>query len=93
MKGKDQVPPRLVRVHCGAAHVSGRARRYKYVVASLFVPKKRKADGHWVYVNSGVSTQPRRSRVACDRDAQQLADDHDAVLMGGYGSLHNQEPL
>ncbi len=80
----------VVRIHCGSAHVAGS--KYRYVIASLFVPYRTK-NGEMKYRNSGKSTQPRRSRRLCLADARLLAAEERAILIEGYGSLHNQPVL
>lgn len=81
---------RVVKIHCGSAFVRGKARRYPYFVASLFVKQQNK-DGSWRWVNSGCTTTPRRSIRVTWEDAQRLAKRRGATFMGGYGSLHNKK--
>ena len=79
----------VVRVHCGSAHVSGRARNYAYLVASLYRPYTTR-DGRQVYRYAGKDTSPRRSyRLAC-QDAAKLAEECGAVVLPGTGALHNR---
>ena len=80
---------RVVRVQCGSAHVRGKARNYRYVMASLFVTRRTKS-GHVVWHNTGISGPPRRSFDAATRDALALAAEHGASVREGYGSLHNR---
>jgi hypothetical protein len=54
----EQILHRVVRVHCGSAHVSGRARQFRYVAASLFETAVT-ADGRYVYRNTGLVCGPR----------------------------------
>jgi hypothetical protein len=82
---------RYVRVHCGSAHVKGRARMYRYYIASLFTPVL-DGKGRVYYHNAGISTEPRRSRKLVDQDATRLAQRFNARVIPGYGSLHNQRP-
>lgn len=42
---------KTVKIHCGSAHVRGNARRYPYVVASLFIARITK-DGRTVWENA-----------------------------------------
>lgn len=79
----------VVKVHCGSAHVKGKARNYKYYVSSLFKLRKTK-DGRLIFQNTGVSTHPRRSYDFCIEDGLRLAEEWDAVFAFGYGSLHNE---
>ena len=79
-----------VKVHCGSSHVRGRAKRYPYYVASLFDQKVTKA-GKLVYKNTGIHTYPRRSMNLAIADAINLANEHQAIVHKGYGSLHNVE--
>lgn len=79
-----------VRVHCGSAHVKGKARSYAYFVASIFKTKTT-WDGRLIWVNTGINTKPRRSMEKCEREGQDLAQVIDAMFIEGYGSLHNQK--
>jgi hypothetical protein len=81
----------FVKVHCGSAHVRGKARNYPYYVASLFKLKRAK-DGHLYFVNTGISTYPRRSNLLATKDGIYLAANNDALFCPGYGSLHNTKP-
>jgi hypothetical protein len=78
-----------VRVHSGSAFVRGKARKYKYFVASLFTVKTTK-NGKNVFVNSGINTSPRASFRLAEEDGRLLAQTYDAVFADGYGSLHNK---
>ena len=78
-----------VKVHCGAAHVKGRAKNYRYYISSLFKLRKTK-DGRLIFENTGVSTHPRRSFRLCEEDGLELAEKYNAAFEYGYGSLHNQ---
>jgi len=78
-----------VAVHCGSGYVKGKARNFPYYVASLFIPRKKK-NGAWIYVNSGIHTYPRRSSTLCYEDAEKLAKEYPMCsVIHGYGSLHN----
>lgn len=79
---------RAVKVHGGAAYVRGKARKYPYFVASLFV-KRQSANGQWRWVNSGIHTRPRRSLKLAESDGAWLAKRRGATLVEGFGSLHN----
>ena len=78
----------MVRVHCGSQFVQGKARGYRYYVASLFVAYKAK-NGRLLWRNSGIHTHPRRSRRLAANDGQELAQQHGVSFLPGYGSLHN----
>ena len=78
-----------VKVHCGDAHVKGRAKNYRYYISSLFKLRKTK-DGRLIFENTGVSTHPRRSFRLCEEDGLELAEKYNAAFAYGYGSLHNE---
>ena len=80
----------VVRVCCGSAYVKGAARQYRYVVAKLFVPAPRKRDGVLTYRSTGIVTGPFRSEKKACAAARELAQQHNAVVLDGYGTLHNQ---
>ena len=81
----------VVKVHNGNAHVKGRARCYKYYVASLFIPVQTKG-GYWIYKNSGIHTYPRRSLRLAIQDGEKLAKKYPICkFVDGYGSLHNKK--
>jgi len=79
----------VVRIHCGSAHVKGRARQWRYLVASLFVARPRARDGVLIWFNSGFSTAAYRGEGIANRAAAALAARHGATLLPGYGSLHH----
>ena len=80
---------RLVRVHCGSAHVRGRARKYSYYIASLFLPRMAK-NGKLIYYNAAKLAGPFRSQLKTEREARRCAMDKRAIFVEGYGSLHNK---
>ena len=80
---------KVVKVHCGSAHVKGKARKYPYFIASLFESRVN-ARGEVIWVNTGKFTSPRRSFKLATEDAKVLAQEHAAVFLEGYGSLHNK---
>lgn len=81
---------KVVKMHCGSAHVRGKAKNYKYLVCSLFESKTTK-DNRLIWINTGISTQPRRGNLVCIEDGKELAEQKKAKFIDGYGSLHNKE--
>jgi hypothetical protein len=84
-----------IAVHCGSAHVSGKARNYRYYVASAFTLRQCK-NGSLVWFNTGNTTYPRRSRRVCEKDANELAKEYSCLglnteVLKTYGSLHNKK--
>ncbi len=80
---------KVVRVHCGSAYVAGKARRYRYVIAQLFVPQARQ-DGVVTYRSTGIVAGPYRSDAKAEQAARELAVSHGAEYMPGYGSFHGR---
>lgn len=90
-KKRVDMSPLKVTVHCGSAHVKGKARNFSYYIASLFIPRKT-SSGKWIYNNSGIHTKPRRSFNLCVNDAKDLVSKFPMCeFVEGYGSLHNKE--
>jgi hypothetical protein len=81
---------KAVKIHCGSAHVHGKAKQYPYVVASLFYSRLTK-KGKMIWYNTGKNTAPRRSLKLCKADAEEFARSQLAMFIDGYGSLHNTE--
>ena len=86
---RSEATMHAVSIHSGSGHVRGNARKYPYVVASLFETYVTK-DGRYIWRNAGVSTHPRRSMKVALKDARVLASEHNAILVSEYGSLHNR---
>ena len=70
-----------------SAHVRGRARRYPYFIAQLFVARPR-VRGGVTYRATGVVAGPYRSRAKAERGGRRLAGEHHATFRPGFGSLH-----
>lgn len=81
---------KIVKVHCGSAHVKGKAREYAYFVASVFETHETK-EGSLIWINTGISTNPRRSFSKAEREGRELASEHGCDFKSGYGSLHNKK--
>jgi len=88
----NNILTRVVKVHCGSAHVRGKARLYPYYISSLFTIYTNYL-GELKYKNTGISSYPRRSYKLCKKDAETLAKKHKATFLEGYGSLHNTHYL
>ncbi len=81
--------------HCGSAFVKGKARKYRYFIASVFSIKKCKS-GKFVWYNIGKHTYPRRSFKLCLDDAIELSNKYkelglDTEVIMKYGSWHNKK--
>jgi len=81
---------KVVKVHCGSAYVKGAARKYRYLIAQVFEPKKRKRDGIVTYRATGIIVGPFRSEAKAIREGKVLATVNQAVFVYGYGSLHGK---
>lgn len=84
-----------VAVHCGSAFVKGKARNYRYYIASSFTLHQCK-NGKLVWVNTGIHTNPRRSFNLCKDDAVSLASKYkelglEVKVEKTYGSWHNRK--
>ena len=84
----SQLMERCVRIHCGSAYVKGAARNYRYVIGQLFVAKRR-ADGVLTLRATGQIVGPFRGWDKTEAAARELAAQHGAEFVPGYGSLHN----
>ncbi len=80
---------RCVKMHCGSAHVKGKAKQYRYYICSVFRLKRTKTR-KLIWVNTGENTYPRRSPRLCSLDGKELARHKGCMFVEGYGSLHNQ---
>ncbi len=83
---------KAVRVHCGSAYVRGKARKYAYYIAQVFRPTQRK-DGIITLRSTGIVVGPYRSFQKATREGRELAREHQAIFVDGYGSLHGKAVL
>lgn len=81
---------KIVKIHNGNMHVRGRARKYSYLVCSLFETHLTKS-GYYIWKNTGIHTKARRGEGVCVRDGEELAKKHNCLFNNNYGSLHNKK--
>jgi hypothetical protein len=81
---------KIIKLHCGNGHTRGKAKRYHYLICSVFAQRLTK-KGKLIWYNTGKHIGPMRGKKKILKEAKAYAIKENMQFSNSYGSLHNSE--